>query len=157
MSQRTIGDRLGSVQSESDDKGRKLNPLDLIHKYGHPVDAMLYSELFWPRFREFADMVFLADMIEDQEDEERVMVALERLGTMAEVERSFNTLEVPLLFGKSAGYTTEDENMLLAEKLKEMWSARLARQFRTREFEVYIVPSDENVEVSVGFFQKRRS
>ena len=91
-----------------------LNPLDILHKFGQPLTALLYSELFWPEFREVEGMVFLADSVEDEDDAARAKETLKRLGDRQQVEKSFNFVEVPLVFGRAAGETTEDENKRVA-------------------------------------------
>ncbi|MFN3180640.1 MAG: hypothetical protein ACE37F_01510, partial [Nannocystaceae bacterium] len=118
-------------------------------------NAEVYSELFWPELREFQGMVLLADLVEDHEDEARVAALLQQHGDRTEVEKAFNLVEVPLLFGKRAGEATEEEVDFLAERLREMWSARLKACFPQREFLVEVCPPDEDAEVSLRFFQAR--
>lgn len=132
-----------------------FNALDLIHKFGTPLTALLYSELFWPEFREVQGMVFLADNIEDHEDEAKVKALLDKCGDPSEVEQAFNFVEVPLLFGGAAGEGTDEDAALLAERLREMWSARLKVCFPRRTFWVEVLPLDEGTEVAVRFFEDR--
>ena len=94
------------------------------------------------------------DVVEDHEDEARVDALLRQHGDRAEVEKTFNLVEVPRLFGKAAGEATEEEADLLAERLREMWTARLKLRFPQREFHVEVYPRDESAEVFVRFFQK---
>lgn len=136
----------------------RLEPLDLIHKFGRPLLALLYSELFWPDFRQIDDMVFLASTVEDEAEVARVREVLARLGDPQAVEQSFNFVEVPSLFGRHVGESTDEEDQLLAHRLREMWSARLCSVYPQRQFEVRVTEAtDEGDEVGVVFFTRSRS
>lgn len=152
MHRSTLLSRLRAAFPGEDNTG--FNALDLIHKFGGPLIALMYSELFWPEFREFQGMVLLADVVEDDEDEARVDALLRQHGDRTEVEKAFNLVEVPLLFGEAAGEATEEEADFLAERLREMWTARLKLCFPQREFHIEVCPRNEGTEISLRLFQK---
>ena len=117
MKRHQLVDRLRASFPGEDNHG--FNAFDLLHKFGRPLSALLYTELFWPEFREFEGMVFLADSVEDVGDEARVREALDTYRDRTQVEKSFNFVEVPSLFGRSAGETSDEEDELLASRLRD--------------------------------------
>jgi hypothetical protein len=117
-----------------------FNYFDLLHVEGSPKWALFYSCLFSPDFIDLDGMVFLAATVEDASDRRRVFDALQRFqGDRTQVERSFNVIEVQELFGAHRGDTTEAEDVLLAERLAETWSARLQRAYPESSFTVRVV------------------
>ncbi len=148
-----LRNRLLSLFPDEDNTG--FTPLDLVHKFGSPLMALLYSELFWPHFREVEGMVFLADRIEDSEDEAEVAATLDKLGSRTEVEKRFNFVAVPELFGRMARQSTDEEDEWLATRLQEMWSARLGQCYPSRCFEVRVAPATEDGdEIGILFFER---
>lgn len=141
----------------SDEDTTSFNPLDLIYRFGSPLTALLNSELFWPQFVVFEEMVFLEGELENDDDQGRIRVTLARYGGNKEwVEKSFNFIEIPSLFGRKAEESTDSEDQLLAERMVAMWRARLADQFPDRTFEVTIVERGESDdEVGFLFYQVR--
>jgi hypothetical protein len=128
---------------------------DFLYACGSPLEALFYSELFWPRFVEVDDMVFLESSVEDESDRLRVREALYHYGGDRErTEKSFNTVEVGELFGKRAGEVTPGEEEALARRLCIFWSARLRESFPQRQFCVELLPADETAEVAVCFYQR---
>jgi len=132
-----------------------FNTFDLIHKFGSPLSALLYSELFWPEFVEYKGMIFLASEVEDTAGRNRVDGALATYGgDRGQVEESFNFVEVPPLFGARSGETTDLEDQLLANKLASMWCARLLQVFPDRKFVVTVTEQgDTGEEIGVLFYQ----
>jgi hypothetical protein len=53
---------------------------DFIHAHGSPVDALLYSALFWPEFVEVDGAVLASDVIEGEADLARVRASVPRTG-----------------------------------------------------------------------------
>lgn len=134
-----------------------FNFFDLLHSNGSPLDALFYSSLFFPEFVEIDGMVFLKDTIEDEEDKFRLNKALKYYeGDKTKTEQSFNLIEVPCLFGKNMGETTDDEDKILAERLAKMWQSKLCVIFSDRNFTVEVI-SAENTggEVGVIFYTER--
>ncbi len=153
MDRATLLNRLLELFPGEDNTG--FNAFDLIYKFGSPLTALLYSELFWPEFIEVEGMVFLASDVEDKSDQKRIISALVRYGgDKQRVEKSFNNVEVPWLFGRQAAESSDLEYRLLTGRIAAMWRARLAERFPDRAFEVTIVePGDSDDEVGIRFFQ----
>jgi len=132
---------------------------DMIHAVGSPLDALMYSTLFWPQFVEIDGMIFLEGTIEDEEDRQRLEEVFAKYDEdVARTEQDFNLVEVPSdLFGRRAGNTTEEEDRRLAERLAEMWRARLDLLYPGREFVVQVLePEETGGEVGIVFFQGKR-
>ena len=70
-----------------------VEPHDIIHQFGDPVSALLYSTLFHPELIEVDDSVLLLNNIHQAADRFR---AARRSGqlSLAALEASFNTIEV---------------------------------------------------------------
>lgn len=127
---------------------------DFLHACGSPREALFYSELFWPRFEEYNDMIFLDGTIEDETDAQGVQEALIKYeGDRMKTEQAFNTIEIPWLFGGHAGETTDEEDVFLASRICEMWAVRLRELFPDRKFKVEVVPANQTEEISVRFYQ----
>lgn len=143
-------ERLRGMFPDEDTTG--FNPFDLLYRFGSPLTALLYSELFWPQFVEFSGMVFLESDVEDDADRERIMVALARhAGDTQHVEKIFNYVEVPSLFGRRAEESTNQEDRLLAERMAVMWRARLAELYPDKSFEIQIVEPPHGSDDELGF------
>lgn len=128
---------------------------DFLHARGSPRHALFYSGLFWPQFVEFNDMVFLEGAIEDESDRQRVREAVHLYeGDRVKTEQSFNTIEIPSLFGGRATETMNEEDEFLASQICAMWTARLRELFPSRVFSVEVVPPDEAGEIAVRFYQR---
>src|SRR5262245_45846946 len=121
--------RLSSLYTEQDTIN--FNVLDYVYAFGSPLQALMYSKLFWPEFIEIEDMVFLKDRMENGDDRSAVLKVLEQHeGNRRKTERAFNLFEIPPdIFGKKMGETTEEEDRYLAEILVEMWQCRLRMLF----------------------------
>ena len=129
--------------------GHGFNILDYLHAEGSPAIALVYARLFWPEFTEFEGMVFLKETVEDDDDRERIRQTLARnAGDKSKTERSFNCHDFEELFGSRLSDATTNECRLLAEKLCEMWRARLESLWPTQSFRVDVVqpePSEESI------------
>jgi hypothetical protein len=126
---------------------------DHLHANGSPLEALFYSGLFWPSFVEVEGMVFLKHTVEDEADRERVRAALRACNDPCKVERDFNRVEVPCLFGRRLGETTDDEDTELAGVLAKTWAAALREQFPGKTFRVSVWPASEGEEIAIGFDQ----
>jgi hypothetical protein len=134
-----------------------FSPFDLLHAEGSPLMALFYARLFWPDFVELDGMVFLSEAVATDEARARVSAAVVReQDDLTAVERSFNLVEVPSLFGRRMGETTDEEDEVLAHILAAMWKCRLSSCFPGRAFEVRVVsPAESGGEVAVEFYQQR--
>ena len=95
-----------------------------IYAAGSPVDALLYSRLFWPELLEVDGAVLLRDGVEDEDDLARVRASVRERGPV-ETERRFNLRELSDLFGKGLGEIDDDQAEMLLARLAEMWRGRL--------------------------------
>ena len=146
-------ERYGELFSEKNTN--KFNAMDYIHRFTSPLLALLFSELFWPNFIEIDGMVFLEGTFEDDSDLRRLKKAEARYGNnRVKIEASFNTIEVPFIFGSRMGDTTDEEDIILAQTLASMWRARLTEKFPCRKFKVRVASSEETGgEIAVVFYQ----
>ena len=126
--------------------------LDFVAAFGSPLQALMYSRLFWPEFVELEGMVFLKESMEYEDDRRRLAEALEHYGgDLTRTEQSFNLLEVPsMLFTsyEARQQTTEEEDLWLAQRLAQMWHACLSHRYPGREFVVEVL---EEAEEDTGF------
>jgi hypothetical protein len=146
--------RLSSLYTEQDTTN--FNVLDYVYAFGSPLQALMYSKLFWPEFIEIEDMVFLKDRMEDEDDRRAVLKVLEQHeGNRSKTEQAFNLFEIPQdMFGKKMGETTEEEDRYLAEILVEMWQCRLQMLFPNRSFKVMLLTAEETAgEIGILFYQ----
>jgi hypothetical protein len=120
--------------------------LDFVSAFGSPLEALAYSYLFWPDFIEFEGLIFHQSRIEDEEDRSEIRAALSEFPSRKEIEQSFNQFLVPEAFFASGLSTTDDENIWLAERIAEMWKARLAQLFPNKKCVVEIQSAEETGE-----------
>ena len=132
----------------------KFNLFDLIHAVGSPLDALLYAKLFWPDFVEFEEMVFFKNHVEDEGDRDRVRKALTtgKL-TKCEVEKQFNLVEIPYLFGSKIGESDDNLDVSLSRFLTLTWESKLKMQFPSRNIIVELDTPEEDVP-SITVYQK---
>jgi hypothetical protein len=153
MSRKSLIDAVSRLWPDQDASG--FNYFDFLHARGSPQQALFYSGLFCPQFMEFDGMVFLEETIEDPSDQQRVREALRRYdGDQVRTEQSFNTVELPSLFGGRAMETTDEEDEILASQICATWRARLGELFPMRAFSVEVVPADGTGEIAVRFYQR---
>ena len=95
--------------------------LDFVAAFGSPLQALMYSRLFWPEFVKIGGMVFLKESMEYEDDRRRLADALEHYeGDLTRTEQSFNLLEVPSgLFTRyeALDETTEVEDLCGYQRL----------------------------------------
>ena len=101
-------------------------------------------------------MVFLKETIED-DDRDRLDRALEHYdGDKTKIEQSFNLTEIPYLFGRNISETTAEEDLMLTERLAEMWRYRLQMIYPERKFTVRILSAeDTGDEIGIIFYTER--
>jgi hypothetical protein len=132
MDDNLLIDHLRELHAEANTNN--FNVLDFVSAFGSPLHALAYSKLFWPDFLEFEDMIFLKEHVEDEEDRSRIRSVISKLPTRREVEQSFNQFMIPdVFFSAGLGTTTDEENICLAERIADMWRARLARLFPNKK------------------------
>jgi hypothetical protein len=134
-------------QHHADADTTNFNVLDFLGAFGSPLDALAYSKLFWPDFVEFEGMIFLADFVEGEEDRSRIRAAMSKFSTRQDVEKSFNQFMIPeIFFSRALPTVIDEENLYLAERIVEMWEARLARLFPSKSCVVELQLPDETQE-----------
>jgi hypothetical protein len=138
------------------DDTTNFNVLDFVSAFGSPLYALAYSYLFWPNFIDFEGMVFLDSDLETSADRQRVKDTLLKLNDRTQVEKELNTFDVPFaFFNNKAMYATSDEqDLYLAERMRDMWASRLRLLFPERETVVELL-REEGEEVALRFFTKR--
>ena len=102
-------------------------------------------------------MVFLKETIEDDDGRDRLDRALEHYdGDKTKTEQYFNLAEIPYLFGKNISETNLEEDLILTERLSEMWRYRLQMIYPERKFIVQILSAeDTSDEISIIFYTER--
>ena len=142
----------------SDKDTTNFNVFDFLSAFGSPLDAIVYSKLFWPEFVEVDDMVFLKERFETEEDHISLKEVFRKYGgDRCKVEQAFNFYEIPwdFLCGR-VGETTEEEDDWLAERLVEMWAACLRLLYPERRFIVKLLePEETGGEIGIIFYQDR--
>jgi hypothetical protein len=132
------------------------DPRDILNQFGDMVSALLYSTIFFPEFVEVNGSVFLKDNAPDAEDS----LHGDRL-TLAEVEASYNSIEVAYLFGYHHFSLDDFEiadtpEIKLAHIIADAWADRLKRLYPSRAFKVSVLTPEESGSVySVEFYEIR--
>lgn len=150
----SIIDRLRAL--DSDVTGGEFSLSDFAYARGNVLDALVYLSVIWPRFVDLMGMVFRDVDVETEEDRSRVRAALDRYGSTLEVERSFNWVDVGILFAPKNYGSSSEEDRQLAEILREVWSAKLRQDFPDRTFTTEVIPPDvTGGSYGVRFFENR--
>lgn len=150
----SIIDRLRRLDPDLEGGGFSLS--DFAYARGNVLDALVYVSVIWPRFVELMDMVFREVDVETEEDRSRVRAALDRYATRSEVERSFNWVDVGVLFAPKNFGSTSEEDRQLAEILRDIWRAKLHQDFPDRAFTSEVVPPEATGgSYGVRFFENR--
>ena len=130
--------------------------LDFIYAEGSPVDALLYSSLFWPELLAVDGAILLRATVEDDDELARVRAVVRERGP-AETERRFNLWEFSNLFGNGLADIGDDEAELLMTRLAEMWRCRLHARFPGRRFVLEVLaPEDTGGDIAILFYQGER-
>lgn len=132
---------------------------DFLAAFGSPLDTMMYLRLLWPEFLLFEGMVFRCETLEDDEDKRRVHDTLNRYSMdRTKTEKSFNIVEIPSgVFSSNSSESSDEIDDLLAEKLVELWSYRLALTFPDKDFVVKTMGAEETGGERGVIFYTRRS
>lgn len=150
----TIIDRLRRLDPDLEGPGFSLS--DFAYARGNVLDAIVYLSVLWPPFVELMDMVFRGADVETEDDRARVRDALDRYGSTSEVERSFNWVDVGVLFAPKNYGSSSEEDRQLAGILREIWSAKLRQDFPGRVFTTEVISPDiTGGSFGVRFFENR--
>ena len=125
---------------------KHFNTYDFISAFGSPLEAVMYSKLFWPDFIELEGMVIRSDVIDDESDRNRIIESLQLCNyEVQQLEYSVNRLDIPYgVFATRRAY--ECSEIVMKEMLKtlvEMWRARLSLLFQDRRFNVLLEIDDD--------------
>ena len=114
--------------------------------------AVGYSRLFWPDFVEHESCVFFADFSPDS-----YCGFMERCkGDRRAVESVMNHRHVFDYFSHHGGSATEAQIVYLGRLLRDIWQAKLARDFPGRKFVVdfFEGPFEDLIQYEVTFCQE---
>ncbi len=127
--------------------------LDFASAFGSPLEALVYSRLFWPDFLEIEGAVVPAVLHESEQDLSRIHEMLALGSTPAQVEQALNRFEIPSdFFASHRQPTTDEENLELAERLAQTWRARLSQLFPDQTFHVAVETAPDE-QPTLTFFQ----
>ena len=119
------------------------NNVDYLGRFGGVSNALLYIEIFVPRFAVIEDSVLL-----DDGGPERLQDFAEAKNStkmsLHELEVSYNYRELPYMFADRE--STIEGCKVLAEFIAEAWRAHLLKSFPRRKFTVYIASHDTTEE-----------
>ncbi|MFJ9941284.1 hypothetical protein [Streptomyces erythrochromogenes] len=142
---------------ESDD------PVGFFSEEGDVMEALKYAYLYWPNLFELHGAVFLALQGDDERetaDRLSTPVADGQSGwgalSWTGMVDSYNVFEVEQLFRRWRGpaEVSEDAHRALGEFLVQMWSARLAAAYPSREFAVRLIEADEDMDLRIQVTQQ---
>jgi hypothetical protein len=102
---------------------------------------------------------FHQSVIENEDDRSRIRAALLKLSCRKEVEQSFNQFMLPDdLFSEGASKTSDEEILHLAERIAEMWEARLACVFPDKKCVVELqLPEETQEGPTIVVYQARET
>ena len=130
---------------------------DWVDAAGRPRNALLYSPLFMPDLALVADSVLLSAKV--REGALGQVVQQDGLGKGArrrELERAANFVDISDYFEPSRNDTTDEEDLLLAQLVRDAWDGWLRLKFPRRRFTVSVVTPDGNGgTLGVCFFEDR--
>ena len=132
--------------------GRGIDLLSWVGCVGSFEHAIAYGELFWPEFVEFDGCIFFAGF---SEENYRGFMAQTGANKQA-VEAMMSHRHVLDLFSQEGPEPTRPQVVYLGRLLKEMWSAKLRRDFPGREVVVNFSEEDclELLDYEVSFHQE---
>lgn len=128
---------------------------DFLYSYGVCIDALLYSSLFTPELIEIDSSVLLKSRVSNKEAIEEFRKSnKEGKSDLSQIESNFNWIEVGSIFANRE--SSEEEDVLLATKIRDAWEAWLRYLYPNRRFIVRIIPPEETGEtIGVGFHEDR--
>jgi hypothetical protein len=155
MSQRLsdipLADLIPETRAWNDGRGIDLG--DWIGCVGSFEHAIAYGELFWPDFAEHDGCVLFAGL-----SEESYRGFMQQAGGNRQaVEAVMNHRHIVDLFARPELEPTRAQVVYLGRLLKEMWAAKLRRDFPGKRFVVSFPeePSENLLDYEVTFFQER--
>jgi len=130
---------------------------DFLHSEGKASEALLYSALFSPDLVLLNDSVLLAWMVPDDKSKASFKRLSEKASnSLWKLESSYNFVEVGYLFDASGRDTSDEEDELLAVRIRDAWRGWLKVTFPNRCFSVEVLsPEITGSCVGVRFFELR--
>lgn len=130
---------------------------DWLHAVGKSSEAIFYSILFMPELVLVGGSVLLAWGLPDEASKKRFLDALGSGSKSREtLESSFNFIEVGYLFDAPGRDTSDQEDELLAELIRDSWRGWLNTSYPDKRFKVEILSEDvTGSTVGVHFFEIR--
>ena len=148
-------EQLAQKHDQNDTTNFKV--LDFVAAFGSPLDAVMYTRLFWPEFVEIDDMILLGSVIESEEDKHNLRNTLRNYnGDRCKTERDFNFIEIPshVFSSYRIAECTESLSYYLVTVISEMWASRLHMTYPDRRFSVCVLsPEDTGGEYGIVFHQ----
>ena len=150
-------DRLEKAISDFYPDGGGFDGHDYIHAYGSESGALLYAGLFIPETIIVLDSVLLSWFISNQINKSRFLsLASQPNYPIAELESSFNTIEVPYLFDACGRDSTACQRQLLADAIANSWDAVISNRYPSRKFVFQVTEfNGEDGNPAVFFHQNR--
>jgi|SRR5580658_5664360 hypothetical protein len=130
-----------------------ISPDTLAASEGRNPLAIGYLSVFWPSFVEYDGMVFLGETVEEASVSSWLATTK---GDKRSVEATLNHLHVLDVQHPGAWRdATEPQIKFIGQALKEMWEAKLARDFPTKKFVVELIEgtSEKLEDYQVVFYQ----
>lgn len=125
---------------------------DYLHAFGKESNALLYWSLFFPELVEVENRVFLNRMVIDKEALKGEINNTNK--SISEIEKSYNFIEIGYLFDCEGRDIIDEEELLLAEKIKVSWGAWLKIRYPSRHFLIEILtPEQTGSTVGVQFYE----
>jgi hypothetical protein len=146
-----LRDLIPETQEWNDGRGIDLD--DWIGCVGNYEHAIAYGELFWPDFAEHDGCVFFSGF-----SEENYRGFMQQTsGNRQAVEAVMNHRHILDLLSNPELKPTQAQVVYLGRLLKEMWTAKLQRDFPCRQFVVSFSEesSEDLMDYEVTFFQNR--
>jgi hypothetical protein len=133
--------------------GNGIDLLSWVRCVGSIEHAIAYGELFWPDFAEHDGCVFFAGFSE----ESYVGFMQQTGGNRKAVEAVMNHRHILDLFCRPELQPTLEQVVYFGRLLKEMWAAKLQRDFPDKRFVVSFPedPSEDLLDYEVTFFQEQ--
>jgi hypothetical protein len=153
--------RLGDVplsqlvpETQEWNDGHGIDLLAWIGCVGSTKHAIAYGELFWPDFVEFDGCVLFAGF---NEESYRGFMS-QTGGDRRAVEAVMNHRHITDIFSGSGNEPTRHQVVYLGRLLRQMWAAKLHRDFPEKNFVVSFPeePSEWLLDYEITFYQNEK-
>lgn len=129
---------------------------DYLYAFGKASNSLLYSFLFLPELLEIEKVVFLKKNVYDVGLIKEELVSGDKTKEILKLELSYNYIEVGYLFDCPGRDLSEDEEALLADRIRASWDGWLKISYPNRKFTVEIVSAGiTGSSIGVQFYENR--